>query len=146
MTETIHVDLGARSYDVHVGAGLIARAGELIAPFAPTKRVFIVTDVPRTDTAQIAAAYRELFLAAGGGALGLFTAIARLRDVHKRIAPALEQAGLDLLSQHVDAMSTASLIDIFRGERDACLLHPGTAHGRCSTRTLPSSSKRRSCT
>ena len=24
MTETIHVDLGARSYDVHVGAGLIA--------------------------------------------------------------------------------------------------------------------------
>ncbi len=73
-------------------------------------------------TAQVAAAYRELFLAAGGGALGLFTAIARLREVHQRIAPALEQAGLDLLSQHVDAMSTASLIDIFRGERDACLL------------------------
>jgi 3-dehydroquinate synthase len=44
MTETIHVDLGARSYDVHVGAGLIAQAGDLIAPFAPTKRVFIVTD------------------------------------------------------------------------------------------------------
>ena len=44
MTETIHVDLGARSYDVHVGAGLIAKAGELIAPFAPTKRVFVVTD------------------------------------------------------------------------------------------------------
>lgn len=44
MTETIHVDLGARSYDVHVGAGLFAQAGELIAPFAPTKRVFVVTD------------------------------------------------------------------------------------------------------
>ena len=44
MTETIHVDLGARAYDVHVGAGLIAQAGELIAPFAPTRRVFIVTD------------------------------------------------------------------------------------------------------
>lgn len=44
MTHTIHVSLGARSYDVHVGAGLIARAGELIAPFAPTKRVFVVTD------------------------------------------------------------------------------------------------------
>lgn len=41
---TIHVDLGARSYDVQVGAGLLARAGELIAPFAPTGRVFIVTD------------------------------------------------------------------------------------------------------
>lgn len=85
-------------------------------------RVFIVTDVQRNDMDQIAVAYRELFLAAGGGALGLFTAIARLREVHRRIAPAIEQAGLDLLAQHVDAMSTASLIDIFRGERDACLL------------------------
>lgn len=44
MTQTIHVSLGARSYDVQVGAGLLARAGQLIAPFAPTKRVFVVTD------------------------------------------------------------------------------------------------------
>lgn len=44
MSEIVHVDLGARAYDVHIGAGLITRAGELIAPFAPTGRVFIVTD------------------------------------------------------------------------------------------------------
>jgi 3-dehydroquinate synthase len=44
MSDTVKVDLGARSYDVHIGQGLIARAGELIAPFAKTKRVFIVTD------------------------------------------------------------------------------------------------------
>lgn len=44
MTSTIHIDLGARAYDVHVGPGLLARAGELIAPFAPTRRVFVVTD------------------------------------------------------------------------------------------------------
>lgn len=44
MTETIRVDLGSRAYDVLVGKGLIARAGELLAPFAPTGRVFIVTD------------------------------------------------------------------------------------------------------
>ncbi|MGD9981955.1 MAG: 3-dehydroquinate synthase [Hyphomonadaceae bacterium] len=41
---TIRVNLGARSYDVHAGANLLARAGELIAPFAPSNRVFIVTD------------------------------------------------------------------------------------------------------
>ena len=41
---TIHVKLGARSYDVHTGANLLARAGELIAPLAPSNRVFIVTD------------------------------------------------------------------------------------------------------
>ena len=44
MTETIHINLGERSYNIHVGAGLLARAGELIAPFAPSKRVFVVTD------------------------------------------------------------------------------------------------------
>jgi 3-dehydroquinate synthase len=43
-THTIPIALGDRSYDVHIGAGLIARAGELIAPFAKSKRVFIVSD------------------------------------------------------------------------------------------------------
>src|SRR6185312_8369319 len=38
-------------------------------------RVFIVRDVNRRDVDQLAAAYRELFLASGGGALGLFTAV-----------------------------------------------------------------------
>jgi ATP-dependent DNA helicase DinG len=60
--------------------------------------------------------------AAGGGALGLFTAITRLRAVHERIAPVLEGNGLPLLAQHVDAMSTATLVDIFRAEENSCLL------------------------
>ena len=33
-------------------------------------RVMVVNDVRKDDLAQVAAAYRELFLAAGGGALG----------------------------------------------------------------------------
>jgi ATP-dependent DNA helicase DinG len=85
-------------------------------------RVFIVTDVRKDDLAQVSAAYRSLFLASGGGALGLFTAISRLRAVHGNIAQALDDAGLTLLAQHVDGMGTASLIDIFRAEEDACLL------------------------
>src|SRR5690349_2943835 len=44
MTDTIHIDLGARSYDVLIGQGLLVRAGDLIAPFAAAKRAFIVTD------------------------------------------------------------------------------------------------------
>ncbi|MGE0742700.1 MAG: 3-dehydroquinate synthase [Hyphomonadaceae bacterium] len=43
-TQTVHVALGARAYDVLIGHGLLARAGELIAPFAPSGRVFVVTD------------------------------------------------------------------------------------------------------
>ena len=85
-------------------------------------RVFIVTDVRRDEMRQVAAAYRELILAAGGGALGLFTAISRLRAVHALIAEPLEQAGLPLLAQHVDGMDTATLVDIFRAEEDASLL------------------------
>jgi ATP-dependent DNA helicase DinG len=85
-------------------------------------RVFVVTDIPREELGQVAAAYAALFAAAAGGALGLFTAIARLRAVHARIAPALEARGIPVLAQHVDAMSTASLVDIFRAEEDSCLL------------------------
>jgi ATP-dependent DNA helicase DinG len=90
--------------------------------YAKQTRVFIVNDLPRDDLGQVAAAYRELFLAAGGGALGLFTAIARLRAVHARIAAPLEAAGLPLLAQHIDGMDTATLVDIFRAEEDASLL------------------------
>ena len=85
-------------------------------------RVIVVNDVNREDIDQVAAAYRELFRATGGGALGLFTAIARLRGVHKRLMIPLAQAGLPLYAQHVDPMDTGTLVDMFRAERDACLL------------------------
>ena len=85
-------------------------------------KVIVVNDVSRDDMDQIAAAYRELFIASGGGALGLFTAISRLRAVHKRLLRPLAQAGLPLYAQHVDPMDTGTLVDMFRADRDACLL------------------------
>ncbi|MCP5367556.1 MAG: ATP-dependent DNA helicase [Hyphomicrobiales bacterium] len=85
-------------------------------------RVLVVTDVGKNRAEDVAAAYRELFLAAGGGALGLFTAISRLRAVYQRIAAPLDRAGIELLAQHVDPMDTGTLIDIFRATEDACLL------------------------
>lgn len=42
--QTIKVDLGARAYDIHVGPGLMARAGTLIAPLLKRPKVLIVTD------------------------------------------------------------------------------------------------------
>src|SRR6202000_1556872 len=63
-------------------------------------RILIVKDVTRRDIDQLAAAYRELFLAAGGGALGLFTAVRALRAVESRIATPLGEAGVTLYSQH----------------------------------------------
>ncbi len=85
-------------------------------------RAFVVTDVGREDPRQVAAAMRELFLAAGGGSLGLFTAIRRLRAVYDLIAGPLAHADLPLYAQHVDGLEVGALVDMFRAEEDACLL------------------------
>jgi hypothetical protein len=100
------------------------RASRIASPFdyAAQTRIIIVNDIPRGDVGQVAAGFAALMRAAKGGALGLFTAISRLRVVHERIAPALEAQGLLLLAQHVDAMSPATLVEIFRAEENSCLL------------------------
>jgi ATP-dependent DNA helicase DinG len=115
------------SAEARVGAPHLpspATRAAVASPFdyATQTRAFIVTDVASGDIAQLAAAYRALFIAAGGGALGLFTAIRRLQAVHARIAPELEAAGIPLYAQHVDAMGNATLVDIFRTEEESCLL------------------------
>ncbi|MGI3776013.1 MAG: ATP-dependent DNA helicase [Janthinobacterium lividum] len=96
----------------------------LVSPFdyAAQTRCFVVNDLAPNDPAALAGAFRALFQASGGGGLGLFTAISRLRATHDRIAPALEDAGIPLLAQHVDAMDNATLIDVFRSEEHSCLL------------------------
>ena len=43
-TDRIAVDLGARSYEVRVGQGLLARAGEEISPLLRRRRVAVLTD------------------------------------------------------------------------------------------------------
>ncbi len=112
----------ARTGTKHLAAPAMRAAMASPFDYADATRVLIVNDVKRDDLDQVAAAYRELFLAAGGGALGLFTAIGRLRGVHQRIAPPLEEAGLPLYAQHVGGMDAATLVDIFRAEEHSCLL------------------------
>ncbi|MCR9223840.1 MAG: 3-dehydroquinate synthase [Hyphomonas sp.] len=41
---TVRVDLGARSYDILIGEGLIARSGALVAPYAAQARAFVISD------------------------------------------------------------------------------------------------------
>ena len=42
--ETVRVDLAGRAYDISIGQGLIARAGEIIAPLLKRKFAAVVTD------------------------------------------------------------------------------------------------------
>jgi len=44
MSQTFTVDLGARSYEIAIGAGLLSQLGELIAPFSKSKRIAVITD------------------------------------------------------------------------------------------------------
>jgi ATP-dependent DNA helicase DinG len=89
--------------------------------YAEQARIFIVTDVERGNPASLSHAYHALIEAAGGGTLGLFTAIARLRAVHARLADRMARAGLPLYAQHVDAVDTGTLVDLFRADRRATL-------------------------
>ena len=116
-------------------AGAEARTGAVHLPVPPahfeaqspfdyarSAEVLIVTDIKNGDTSALAGAYARLIEASGGGALGLFTAIQRLRAVHARIADRLARAGLPLLAQHVDPMDAGTLVDIFRDDPKASLL------------------------
>ncbi len=111
-----------RTGAVHLPSPAMRAAVASPFDYAGQTRAFVVTDVPLGNDAALAAAYQALFLASGGGALGLFTAIRRLQAVYARIAPALERHGISLLAQHVDAMDNATLVDIFRTEEESCLL------------------------
>ncbi len=111
-----------RTGTVHLPSPAVRAAVPSPFDYPASTRVLIVNDVRKDDLGQVAAATRELFLAAGGGGLGLFTAISRLKAVHARIAGALDDAGLRLLAQHIDGVDTGTLVDIFRAEEDTCLL------------------------
>ena len=112
----------ARSGALHLdGAPLLASA-ESPFDYASRAEVLIVTDVKKGDLAALAGAYARIIEASGGGVLGLFTAIRRLRAVHGRIADRLARAGLPLYAQHVDPIDTGTLVDIFRDDPAASLL------------------------
>ncbi|MBV8687107.1 MAG: ATP-dependent DNA helicase [Alphaproteobacteria bacterium] len=110
-TGAAHLDGPARRFDA-----------ESPFDYAARSEVLIVTDLKRGDLPQLAGAYARLIEAAGGGTLGLFTAIQRLKAVHARIADRLARAGLPLYAQHVDPIDTGTLVDIFRDDPRASLL------------------------
>jgi ATP-dependent DNA helicase DinG len=112
----------ARTGAAHLPLPAIRAAVPSPFDYATHTRAFVVTDVDARNAGPVAGAMQQLFLASGGGALGLFTAIRRLREVAARIAPPLEAQGIPLYSQHVDAMDNATLVDIFRAEENSCLL------------------------
>ncbi|MEO6040279.1 MAG: ATP-dependent DNA helicase [Croceibacterium sp.] len=112
----------ARSGARHVDGTAMLAAADSPFDYAACSEVLIVTDVLKGDLAGLAGAYARIIETCGGGVLGLFTAIRRLRAVHGRIADRLAREGLPLYAQHVDPIDTGTLVDIFRDDPRASLL------------------------
>ncbi len=112
----------ARSGATHLEVQPILSTSPSPFDYANNAEVLIVTDIKKGDLAGLAGAYARIIEQCGGGVLGLFTAIRRLRAVHGRIADRLARAGLPLFAQHVDPIDTGTLVDIFRDDPHASLL------------------------
>ena len=127
ITDNDNPDIEWHAAEIRTGAAHLInppRRQSLKSPFnyAEQSRIFIVNDMNRRDLDQLAAAYRELMIASDGGALGIFTAISRLRAVQERLAQPLNEHNIPLYAQHVDPINVSTLIDIFRAVEDSCLL------------------------
>jgi ATP-dependent DNA helicase DinG len=120
--ETAWEGAEARTGATHLAAPAIRAAFDSPFDYGARTKVVLISDVNNQDIGALSGAFMSLFYAAGGGGLGLFTAISRLKAVHARIAAPLEEAGIPLYAQHVDAMDNATLVDIFRAEENSCLL------------------------
>ncbi len=112
----------ARSGAGHVEVVPLLSTAHSPFDYAARAEVLIVTDIAKGDLPALAGAYARIIEASGGGVLGLFTAIRRLRAVHGRIADRLARAGLPVYAQHVDPIDTGTLVDIFRDDPRASLI------------------------
>ncbi|NOD91275.1 3-dehydroquinate synthase [Ruegeria sp. HKCCD4884] len=96
MHQTVHVDLGDRSYDVEIGPDLLARAGEWISPLLPRPKVAVLTDENVADLHLDA-------LRAGLSAAGIeMTALALPAGEATKSWPYFERAVEWLLAEKVE--------------------------------------------
>lgn len=97
---------------------------DLESPFdyKSQSRVLIITDVDKNNAMAVANAYKALFEASKGGALGLFTSIRRLKQVYNAIGDSLENKAIPVYAQHHADIDIGTLTDMFRDDMNATLL------------------------
>ena len=85
-------------------------------------RIIVVNDIERERPSATGAAMGTLIKEAGGGSLGLFTAIQRLRAVYPYLAGQLATTDISLYAQHIDQMNLQTLLQLFRADHNSCLI------------------------
>ncbi len=96
--QTIPVALGSRSYDIHLGAGLLHNAGALLGELNNRGRIFIITD----DTVRKlhGAAFQAALEAAGRSVVMLSVPAGEHSKNLETYADLLEQMTRDALERH----------------------------------------------
>jgi len=91
-TITVHVDLDERSYDIHIGQGLLERAANLVPFDLSGRRIFILYDSKVAShvkrlTAGLGGAQAEMYAVEGGEATKSFEQLQKVVDwmLSKRI-------------------------------------------------------------
>ncbi len=110
--------------EIHTGARYLSTEPKQFSAKSPfdyeqCARVYVLTDVNKSRADHVSGALKSLITASGGGALGLFTSINRLKTIHNHLNTKLDVA---LYSQHIDEIDSGTLIDIFREDENSCLL------------------------
>ncbi len=90
--------------------------------YAEQARIFIINDLDTNNIDRVSDCYRALFDASNGGALGLFTSVQKLKAVYTRLISKIHNKERPLYAQHIDGMDISTLIDIFKEEKNSCLL------------------------
>ncbi len=85
-------------------------------------KILIINDITRKSPEETGLAMASLMKEAGGGALGLFTAIQRLKAIYPYLARQLNKENIPLYAQHVDQMNLQTLLQLFRADTNSCLI------------------------
>lgn len=121
-TETSWQAAEQRVGTVHLPVAPLRAALSCPFDYAHQSRVYIINNVNTKSIPDLSHAYFNLFKTSKGGALGLFTAIQRLREVYQQIHDPLEKNDISLFCQHVDPLSNNSLVELFKNDIHSCLL------------------------
>jgi ATP-dependent DNA helicase DinG len=85
-------------------------------------QVILINANAKGNASILSNAIYELFKASGGGGLGIFTAVSRLKDVYGGLQNKLANHDIRLMAQHINEQKLVNLIDIFKEDENSCLL------------------------
>jgi ATP-dependent DNA helicase DinG len=97
---------------------------EFLSPFdyKNQSKLIIINDAIKHDIFYLQNAIIRLFTASGGGALGIFTSLNRLKSVYNTAEGELASQNINLMAQHINNQHIVNLLDSFKDDVNSCLL------------------------